>query len=721
MTLKPRSSIAFKMMLLVLGGTSIVFGIILLYSYYSSRNFLLEESESNARHLTQYVARRIEQEFRSVAKATESLAGFLETAKCDEETLLALLRRTVLRNKEIYGSCVAFQPYAFDKNTRAFAPYYFRGKEGLKFEQLGSDAYDYFTKDWYHIPVVLKEPMWIEPYFDEGGGDIMMTTFSFPFYERDASGKKGELRGLVCADVSLEWLTRLVSSIRIETSGFCFIISETGTFVTHPQPKMIMRESIFSLAEELKDPRVRQLGRAMIRQNSGFVDIGSLPPVGEAFLAYAPISAVHWSVGAIFPKAELLADVTALHQQTVLMALTGMGLLFLVSLLVAKSFSRPLRRIAQATVQVAGGNLDINLSDIRSRDEVGQLAQAFTRMTEGLKERDFIRDTFGRYLTKEVVNRLLESSDGLRLGGEKREISMIMSDLRGFTALTATMHPEQVIAFLNRYLGRMVDVLVDYRGIIDEIIGDGILAFFGAPETLEDHPARAVACALKMQIEMDEINALNEQDGLPRLEMGVAVNTGAVVVGNIGSEKRTKYGAVGSEVNMTGRIQSFTVGGQVLISESTYNKLADILDIGDVLQVQMKGVPGAVKLYDVAGIRGQYDVHLKRQEEKRILLSQKINVAVQRVDEKTVALTEASAWIEEISASSAQVVLAYEINQWQDVKLLLLDDESRPSAGEIYGKVVSVTQVGSHYVANVRFTSVSPEAYQMIHRLEQAT
>ena len=135
----------------------------------------------------------------------------------------------------------------------------------------------------------------------------------------------------------------------------------------------------------------------------------------------------------------------------------------------------------------------------------------------------------------------------------------------------------------------------------------------------------------------------------------------------------------------------------------------------------MKGVPGAVKLYDVAGIRGQYDVHLKRQEEKRILLSQKINVAVQRVDEKTVALTEASAWIEEISASSAQVVLAYEINQWQDVKLLLLDDESRQSAGEIYGKVVSVTQVGSHYVANVRFTSVSPEAYQMIHRLEQAT
>ena len=105
------------------------------------------------------------------------------------------------------------------------------------------------------------------------------------------------------------------------------------------------------------------------------------------------------------------------------------------------------------------------------------------------------------------------------------------------------MSPEQVIKFLNRYLGRMVDIILDHRGIIDEIIGDGILAFFGAPEALENHPELAVACALKMQLAMEEINAQNEADGLPHLEMGVAVNTGEVVVGNIGSEKRAEYGS----------------------------------------------------------------------------------------------------------------------------------------------------------------------------------
>ena len=195
---------------------------------------------------------------------------------------------------------------------------------------------------------------------------------------------------------------------------------------------------------------------------------------------------------------------------------------------------------------------------IRSRDEVGSLARAFTEMTDGLKQRDFIRDTFGRYLTKEVVNRLLETKDGLQLGGESREISIMMSDIRGFTAVTADMRPEQVITFLNRYLGKVVEILLDYRGTIDEIVGDGILAFFGAPEPLDDHPARAVACALKMQQAMDEINAINENDGLPHIEMGVAVNTGNVVVGNIGSERRSKYAAVGSQMNFTGRMESYT-------------------------------------------------------------------------------------------------------------------------------------------------------------------
>jgi class 3 adenylate cyclase len=391
-------------------------------------------------------------------------------------------------------------------------------------------------------------------------------------------------------------------------------------------------------------------------------------------------------------------------------------MLLAVSLLVAQSLALPLKHMASAAAKVAQGDLNIDLSDIKSRDEVGSLAQAFTKMTEGLKQRDFIRDTFGRYLTKEVVNRLLETKDGLRLGGESREISIMMSDIRGFTAVTADMRPEQVITFLNRYLGRIVEILLDHRGTIDEIVGDGILAFFGAPEPLEDHPARAVACALRMQLAMDEINALNEKEGLPHIEMGVAVNTGNVVVGNIGSEKRSKYAAVGSQMNFTGRMESYTVGGQVLISTSTYEKLSDVLDIRKEIKVEMKGMPGKVTLFDVVGIRGTENVHLPRQDDTPVLLREPVNVRINRLDEKAVTDATLSASITHASPNSAILALPEKIKQWENLKLEMLDGKMHRIVGDIYGKVVSVTQNGSTCEAVIRFTSIPRDAYLALRK-----
>jgi len=376
-------------------------------------------------------------------------------------------------------------------------------------------------------------------------------------------------------------------------------------------------------------------------------------------------------------------------------------------------------RLRDGVNQVGRGDFKAEVVE-EGATELKELAQSFNRLgkqlIEYMEKRDFIRDTFGRYLTQEVVNRLLESKDGLQLGGESREISMIMSDLRGFTALTAGMKAEQVITFLNRYLGKMVEILVDHRGTIDEIIGDGILAFFGAPEPLSGHPARAVACALSMQTAMTEINRLNEADGLPHLEMGVAVHTGTVVVGNIGSEKRTKYGVVGAQVNFTGRIESFTVGGQVLISQSTYDSLKEILDVRNVIQVEMKGIPGKITLYDVRGIGGDFNVRLSDRNEKPVRLETPLDVYVHRLDQKAISGGEARAVITHISMTSAVVVLAEAISLWEDLKILLLNEDMKPEGGEAYGKVVSVSKEKDEFAAVVRFTSVSPEAYGTFRR-----
>ena len=133
---------------------------------------------------------------------------------------------------------------------KSYAPYLYKTKDGVAYEDLGSASYDYFTKDWYHIPEVLKAPFWSDPYFDEGGGDIIMTTYSVPFFERRKDGAAERLKGVITADISLDWLTELVCTTKLGKSGYCFIISDTGTVVAHPDRALIMNESIFSLAEE---------------------------------------------------------------------------------------------------------------------------------------------------------------------------------------------------------------------------------------------------------------------------------------------------------------------------------------------------------------------------------------------------------------------------------------------------------------------------------------
>ena len=176
-----------------------------------------------------------------------------------------------------------------------------------------------------------------------------------------------------------------------------------------------------------------------------------------------------------------------------------------------------------------------------------------------------IRKTFGRYLTDEVVATLLESPEGLQLGGEHRKITILTSDLRGFTATSERLPPEEVVKILNFYLGYMADVITKYQGTIDEFMGDGILVLFGAPIAREDDPARAVACAIDMQLVMEPINKQIKEWGLTPLEMGIGINTGEVVVGNIGSLKRTKYEntnaeKVGLELSgRSGHIASWTL------------------------------------------------------------------------------------------------------------------------------------------------------------------
>lgn len=228
------------------------------------------------------------------------------------------------------------------------------------------------------------------------------------------------------------------------------------------------------------------------------------------------------------------------------------------------------------------------------------------------RHNSFIREVFGRFVTDEVAQKLLDTPEGLKLGGEKRTVTVLMSDLRGFTPMSDKLDPKQVVNLLNLYLERMVDVIMKYGGTIDEFIGDAILVIFGAPisESPPEDAARALACAIEMQQSMDDVNQEIAKLGLPELGMGIGLNTGEVVVGNIGSEKRMKFSIVGSPVNLTARIESFTLSGQILISGTTLGYLSGRARVDGRLRVKVKGLDHAVSIFEVGGIGDPYNLYL---------------------------------------------------------------------------------------------------------------
>ena len=266
-----------------------------------------------------------------------------------------------------------------------------------------------------------------------------------------------------------------------------------------------------------------------------------------------------------------------------------------------------------------------------------------------------IRKTFGRYLSDEIVATLLENPEGLKMGGERRRITIFTSDLRGFTATSERLSPEEVVKILNFYLGYMADVITKYQGTIDEFMGDGILVLFGAPIARENDAQRAIACGVAMQQAMIPVNEQMKKWNLPPLEMGIGINTGEVVVGNIGSEKRTKYGIVGSQVNLTYRIESYTNGGQILISEETLKEAGDMVKIDGQKQVQPKGVKKPITIYDVGGIGGEYNLYLTKEEEVFVRLKDAISIQYVSLAGKDVGKEKTRGTIFKLSAKEAQV------------------------------------------------------------------
>ncbi|MEC4804990.1 MAG: adenylate/guanylate cyclase domain-containing protein [Jaaginema sp. PMC 1079.18] len=332
-----------------------------------------------------------------------------------------------------------------------------------------------------------------------------------------------------------------------------------------------------------------------------------------------------------------------------------------------------------------------------------------------------LRQTFGRYLNHEVVASLMETPENLKLGGKRQKITILTSDLRGFTALSEHLAPEDVVTVLNLYYQEMLEAIAQYGGTIDKFLGDGMLILFGVPTPYPDHATRAVACALAMQLAMKPVNQRLKSQNLPTLEMGIGINTGECVIGNVGSQWHTEYTAIGDQVNLAFRIETYTTGTQILVAESSLTEITtSAVKVQACQQVQPKGVQHPICICSIHGISGEYNLLLPQQEEHYLPLNPAVDVTFTVVQGKQLSREVYQGRLIELASHGAKIVVDGDRQEtipvsFTNLKLNLPDLSSQE---DIYAKVVNRIAPPNQFY--VRFTYIHPVIEQQLEELTLA-
>jgi adenylate cyclase len=274
--------------------------------------------------------------------------------------------------------------------------------------------------------------------------------------------------------------------------------------------------------------------------------------------------------------------------------------------MVARHLTRPLASLLKMCIQVRDGDLSAQ-APVTGRDEINVFSDAFNQMVAGLRERDRVKQIFGRYVSTQVSERVLKH--GIKLGGERKEVTMLFADIRNFTNMSESMQPEQVVELLNEYFSEMVQAVVECGGVLDKFIGDGMLAVFGSMDDgtapASDHRKCAVNAGLRMKAKLAKINGEREMRGQPPIHIGIGIHTDQVVVGHIGSRDKIEHTVIGDGVNTCSRVESMNkeLGTTLLITEQTHAAVAEVFECRAMPETKVKGKSRALKVFEVLSAR----------------------------------------------------------------------------------------------------------------------
>jgi class 3 adenylate cyclase len=464
--------------------------------------------------------------------------------------------------------------------------------DGRREQARRSDDHGYrpAERPYFRAAAASRTVVWTEPYeFFAGGG--LGITCAAPLVNA-----AGETLGVFTVDFSLDRLAGALEDLQVSPNGRVFVATSQGAV-------LIGRRGSGASRAEIID---RELALATVERSSQETEATfEFDHHDETYLGRAvplKVGNLRWLVEVVVPERDYTEHANAEGRLAIVLGVLALALAVGGGSALAGWIARPLRELAQLARRIRHGELDVTIVP-RSRDEIGVLTGAMAEMAQALRDRDFIREAFGRYLSPELAERYMRDREALKLGGEVREVAMLMSDLRDFSELSERLGPAAMIGLLNAYLARMTPVIVQHHGTIVEFIGDAIFVLFGAPFSRTDDAERAVRCAWDMQTALAAMNEEDRRRGLPELRMGIALHVGPVVAGNIGSHDRVKYGVVGPAVNLLGRIQGLAAGGEILISDALAKRVAAFVDVGPARIETVKGPSEPITVYPLLALR----------------------------------------------------------------------------------------------------------------------
>ncbi len=400
-------------------------------------------------------------------------------------------------------------------------------------------------------------------------------------------------------------MSQLIDNIlKNPTISDAYILNEN--FIVKAQRNMQTIGERFSMAHRLEKPRGDYPW--VISEDENAITYATPVFFKDTKVGYTVVS---------FSKAFISERVRAVVTSLVIITIISIILVSLISIPLASGFLAPIFMLLKGTEEIVRGNFDYKIPEGRG-DEVGELVRSFNSMASELKKKEIMKEVLNLYVSPDVADEILKSPESLDLGGNKRRLTVLFADIRGFTRHARSMSPEQTVAILNRYFSLVTEVVFSFGGTIDKFVGDAVMCVFGSPIYTAAHLEQAVKTSIAIRDVLDKVNVLRQERGEPPFLMGLGLDSGPVIVGNMGSRQRMEYTVIGDAVNMASRLSDIAGGGEILIKEGLYPSIEGFSRSVPVESAIIKGIDRPLGLYSIVELKERWRVEVDEVVEKTI-------------------------------------------------------------------------------------------------------